>query len=85
METSLANNCSWLLTRYLVEQLSELLARAEIKAVESGKRKHRAFNNSKKGLIAFIQCRTPDLKGRLVEARVIVRTHSLRFNCEATR
>lgn len=35
------------------EQLYERLARAEIKVVESGKKNHLAFNNSKDEVVVF--------------------------------
>lgn len=46
MTISFADDCRWLLTTDLVEQLCQGLKIARIKAVEWGKKKHVVFDNS---------------------------------------
>lgn len=56
-----------------------------VKAVEWEEQNHVAFGNAKDEMIAFTRSRKPELKRGIVEARVTVHGHIMRFNTKATR
>lgn len=48
-----ADNCGWLVTVDMVEQLCEWLTKARIKMVEWAERNHVDFDNSKDEMVPF--------------------------------
>lgn len=69
---------------YLVH-LCERLKRAMTKVVKEEEDNHISFDNVKDELIIFMRRRKPELKRRILEARVVVRKHTMSFNTQSTR